>query len=147
MRPKGLVEEVLNLLDFEGDRSIFHGLKSNAEAFSMEKETGLVVFGNAKLGRALVGEAGKSSQAKLQERAVSTVRELLSQIEVQREQCKTSQAAIKIMELRVEAIKAGKFTVDNLGTITFTDKKLHKDLCYVTQCRQCGYPKTVIAKI
>lgn len=112
----------------------------------MKQETGLIVSGNSKLGKALVAEAIKKNNEKLQSRVIATVQELMSQIERQRKQCETSQAAIKIMERRVVALKAGKFTVDELGSITFTESELSKECCYVTTCGQCGYPKTVIAK-
>jgi lipoate-protein ligase A len=113
----------------------------------MKQETGLVLAGNSKLGRALIIEANKANNEKMQKRVVATVQELMAQIERQKQQIKIHQSAVKIMERRVIAIKAGKFTVNELGTITFTEAELGKDQAFVTTCGQCGYSKTVIAKI
>ena len=112
-----------------------------------KQSTALIPSGNAKFGRALVSEAERANQEKLQKRVIGTVQELLSQIKRQGDQIKTHKSAIRIMERRVVALKAGKFTLDELGSITFTEPALGKECCYVTTCNQCGYPKTVIAKI
>ena len=113
----------------------------------MKKETGLIVAGNSKLGKALLAEALKLNNQDLQTQVVRTVRQLMSQIDRQKKQVENSKAAIKIMERRVVAIEAGKFTVDEHGSITFTEPALGKDQCFIVDCTQCGYPKTVVGKL
>jgi hypothetical protein len=112
----------------------------------MSKQQGLILSGNSKLGKALVAEALKANQERLQKRVVGNVQELMVQIERQRKQVENHQAAIKIMERRVVALRAGKFTMSDEGTITFTESELGKEVCHVSTCNQCGYPKTVIAR-
>ena len=109
-----------------------------------KKQTGQTsLSGNAKRRKALAAEAEKLRREALQKVVAST----LNQIDLQKITVEELTSAIDIMEKRVEAIKAGDFTVDEQGSITFTNAELQKDQWFVTICHQCGYPKTVIAKL
>jgi hypothetical protein len=103
-----------------------------------EIETGLVLEGSAKFGKALLEEAAKANQEKIQKRVVSTIGELLEQVAVQRQ-------ALKMWERMIEALQTGAFSLSKDGKITYTDAELNRDARWISRCSQCGYDKLVIA--
>jgi hypothetical protein len=111
-------------------------LTSEGRKMTKKIETGIVLTGNAKLGSALLEEAAKLNQEKVQKRVVSTLSQLLEQIEVQR-------TALAVLEKQAECLNKGEFILDRDGVITYTDPELNKLTVALMPCTQCGYTRMV----
>ena len=107
----------------------------------------LVVGGSAKFGKLLLEEAERVNNERRKQILVNGLSGVLSQIEVGKDAVGKMNASIASLEARVAALKAGHFDVTREGQIVYKKPDLNESVQWISECRQCGYQKVVIAKV
>jgi len=111
-----------------------------------EIETGLTVKGNADFGKALVEAAVQANKDALQKRVVSTIGDLLKQVERNKLNLEQAQQQVDRLNGMVKALKTGQFTLNQNGQITYNNAEYNGQMNWISACAQCGYDKIVIAE-
>lgn len=89
-----------------------------------QMDTALTVAGNSDLGRKLIEAALETHRSDAQKKVVESVKQLLSAIDEQEGYIDAARRSIAVLNLRLEKLKKGQFTISRKGELVLDDKDL-----------------------